>query len=186
MRGLTALRATHVTGMHLELCIASAGETQDRVRECASATCTSPLHVLDTRHGRVVSRSRLPAPHACRRRAQHSASCLLRCWFIGECVAPCMRGEARRPRRAQQGGDESERRLMVGLIGYPNVGKSSTINALFGAKKTAVAATPGARPAPELHVPDLECAEASQDGAAQSGSRAQVCACAAVCSLVLC
>lgn len=36
-----------------------------------------------------------------------------------------------------------ERRHMVGLVGYPNVGKSSTINALFGAKKTAVAATPG-------------------------------------------
>eukprot|EP00887_Chlorella_sp_A99_P006011 scaffold27.g6011.t1 len=34
-------------------------------------------------------------------------------------------------------------RLMVGLTGYPNVGKSSTINALFGSKKTAVAATPG-------------------------------------------
>jgi predicted GTPase len=34
-------------------------------------------------------------------------------------------------------------RLVVGLIGYPNVGKSSTINALFGEKKTAVAATPG-------------------------------------------
>jgi len=62
-------------------------------------------------------------------------------------VASCTRGAARRPRRARQGGDEGERRLMVGLIGYPNVGKSSTINALFGAKKTAVAATPGARPA---------------------------------------
>ena len=35
------------------------------------------------------------------------------------------------------------RPFMVGLIGYPNVGKSSTINALFGSKKTAVAATPG-------------------------------------------
>lgn len=34
-------------------------------------------------------------------------------------------------------------RLIVGLTGYPNVGKSSTINALFGEKKTAVAATPG-------------------------------------------
>ena len=31
----------------------------------------------------------------------------------------------------------------VGLIGYPNVGKSSTINALFGSKKTPVAPTPG-------------------------------------------
>lgn len=34
-------------------------------------------------------------------------------------------------------------RYMVGLIGYPNVGKSSTINAVFGSKKTAVASTPG-------------------------------------------
>jgi large subunit GTPase 1 len=40
-------------------------------------------------------------------------------------------------------GDMHTRAYMVGLIGYPNVGKSSTINALFGSKKTAVAATPG-------------------------------------------
>lgn len=32
---------------------------------------------------------------------------------------------------------------MVGLVGYPNVGKSSTINSIFGSKKTAVAPTPG-------------------------------------------
>lgn len=31
----------------------------------------------------------------------------------------------------------------VGLVGYPNVGKSSTINALMGEKKVAVAITPG-------------------------------------------
>ncbi|KAK9803238.1 hypothetical protein WJX73_008324 [Symbiochloris irregularis] len=55
--------------------------------------------------------------------------------------------------RAHQSGaeDESEgseddsgpARLVVGLTGYPNVGKSSTINAVFGSKKTPVAPTPG-------------------------------------------
>ncbi|PHH64987.1 hypothetical protein CDD81_3624 [Ophiocordyceps australis] len=34
-------------------------------------------------------------------------------------------------------------KLQVGLVGYPNVGKSSTINALIGAKKVSVSATPG-------------------------------------------
>lgn len=33
--------------------------------------------------------------------------------------------------------------LVVGLVGYPNVGKSSTINALLGSKKVSVSATPG-------------------------------------------
>lgn len=31
----------------------------------------------------------------------------------------------------------------VGLVGYPNVGKSSTINSLMGIKRTSVSATPG-------------------------------------------
>uniref|UniRef100_H2YG07 Large subunit GTPase 1 homolog n=1 Tax=Ciona savignyi TaxID=51511 RepID=H2YG07_CIOSA len=32
---------------------------------------------------------------------------------------------------------------VVGMVGYPNVGKSSTVNTLMGVKKTAVSATPG-------------------------------------------
>ncbi|KAH6892082.1 hypothetical protein B0T10DRAFT_482963 [Thelonectria olida] len=38
---------------------------------------------------------------------------------------------------------ESGQKLQVGLVGYPNVGKSSTINALIGAKKVSVSSTPG-------------------------------------------
>ncbi|CAL8079440.1 unnamed protein product [Calicophoron daubneyi] len=33
--------------------------------------------------------------------------------------------------------------LTIGFVGYPNVGKSSTLNALLGQKKTSVSATPG-------------------------------------------
>ncbi|EPY26172.1 large subunit GTPase 1 [Strigomonas culicis] len=33
--------------------------------------------------------------------------------------------------------------IMVGFVGFPNVGKSSTINAIMGAKKVLVSATPG-------------------------------------------
>lgn len=35
------------------------------------------------------------------------------------------------------------RKLQIGLVGYPNVGKSLTINALAGLKKVSVLATPG-------------------------------------------
>ncbi|KOS19341.1 Large subunit GTPase 1 [Escovopsis weberi] len=40
-------------------------------------------------------------------------------------------------------GAEQGRKLQVGLVGYPNVGKSSTINALIGSKKVSVSSTPG-------------------------------------------
>jgi ribosome biogenesis GTPase A len=39
--------------------------------------------------------------------------------------------------------DDHPTRLTVGLVGYPNVGKSSTINSLLGEKKVSVSATPG-------------------------------------------
>ncbi|KAL1917031.1 uncharacterized protein VTP21DRAFT_5229 [Calcarisporiella thermophila] len=35
------------------------------------------------------------------------------------------------------------RKLNIGLVGYPNVGKSSTINALLGEKRVSVSSTPG-------------------------------------------
>ncbi|XP_055912643.1 large subunit GTPase 1 homolog [Eupeodes corollae] len=36
-----------------------------------------------------------------------------------------------------------EKHVTIGLVGYPNVGKSSTINALMAEKKVSVSATPG-------------------------------------------
>ena len=42
-----------------------------------------------------------------------------------------------------QNDPETLRKTQIGLVGYPNVGKSSTINALIGAKKVSVSSTPG-------------------------------------------
>lgn len=39
--------------------------------------------------------------------------------------------------------DSKSKNVMVGFVGYPNVGKSSTINALVGEKRTGVTSTPG-------------------------------------------
>lgn len=45
--------------------------------------------------------------------------------------------------RAVQRGKNPNDRLMVGTVGYPNVGKSSLINVLCGRKRVGVAAMPG-------------------------------------------
>ena len=58
----------------------------------------------------------------------------------GETLAALATAGVADPRGAE---GEQRRRLAVGLVGYPNVGKSSTINALLGEKKTVVSATPG-------------------------------------------
>ncbi|XP_077226284.1 P-loop containing nucleoside triphosphate hydrolases superfamily protein [Tasmannia lanceolata] len=40
-------------------------------------------------------------------------------------------------------GSPASKQVVVGFVGYPNVGKSSTINALVGEKRTGVTSTPG-------------------------------------------
>ena len=52
--------------------------------------------------------------------------------------------------------ENSSRKVSIGMVGYPNVGKSSTINALIGAKKVSVSATPGkTKHFQTIHLSDL-------------------------------
>ncbi|XP_045707098.1 large subunit GTPase 1 homolog isoform X1 [Phyllostomus hastatus] len=46
-------------------------------------------------------------------------------------------------KRLHTGKKVKDQHLTVGLVGYPNVGKSSTINTIMGNKKVSVSATPG-------------------------------------------
>jgi len=64
---------------------------------------------------------------------------------------------ARLPARAQQqeGGEPHHRRGTVGFVGYPNVGKSTVINALVGAKKVGMSRRPGKT----KHIQTLELPE---------------------------
>jgi large subunit GTPase 1 len=45
--------------------------------------------------------------------------------------------------RSKKEGKTKDSRLMVGMVGYPNVGKSSIINVICGRKRVGVAALPG-------------------------------------------
>ena len=45
--------------------------------------------------------------------------------------------------KARLEGRTPDERLMVGMVGYPNVGKSSVINVLCGRKRVGVASMPG-------------------------------------------
>ena len=75
---------------------------------------------------------------AVRRRARAREDVLTRTELMDvmERLAESAAGEGARLRR-------KDGRVCVGMVGYPNVGKSSTVNALVAAKKTGVSATPG-------------------------------------------
>ena len=44
---------------------------------------------------------------------------------------------------AAKAGEEEQKRVTIGMVGYPNVGKSSVINVLVAKKKVSVSAQPG-------------------------------------------
>jgi len=76
--------------------------------------------------------------------------CELYCKFLGLHQKPEQTGPAFVPKKNAPKGyipkgvvRPEKHGIVVGMVGYPNVGKSSTINALFSTKKVVVSATPG-------------------------------------------
>jgi hypothetical protein len=116
-----------------------AATVQRAPARAAASTTAGPSDPSTSRGGRGVQ-ARALAPESA------SARVLGRAALLRLLLARCPPGPALpdgRPART------------VGMVGYPNVGKSSTVNAMVAAKKTNVSATPGkTKHFQTLHVPD--------------------------------
>ena len=73
--------------------------------------------------------------------------------------------------------ETSNRRPTAGFVGFPNVGKSSTLNALFGRKKAAVAPTPGKT----KHFQTLDLFVSGGGGGGDGGDGGLCCGCCRLC-----
>nr|DAD48324.1 TPA_asm: hypothetical protein HUJ06_018261 [Nelumbo nucifera] len=71
---------------------------------------------------------------------------LVRLQHEAEAIIIARKGSGLSPTHTLSGssaGNSASKHVVVGFVGYPNVGKSSTINALVGSKRTGVTSTPG-------------------------------------------
>ena len=106
---------------------ADEAEEEDSTSDLADSDAEEELGHLDDVQSSASSR-RLP-PHG--PLAEHRMS------GVADCSRLLDELQARMPPGS------SSRRGIVGFVGYPNVGKSSVINVLFGAKKVSMSRTPG-------------------------------------------